>query len=94
MRSVLILPVIHERDLELQTNRVEPTYYTHLIKGLSPMFSWLKKDPAAKLKKDYLAKLENAMLAQRNGDIRKYSALTAEAEAIRVAMEALSPSTL
>ena len=51
------------------------------------MFSWFKKDPVAKLKKAYLAKLEAAMMAQRNGDIRGYSALTAEAEVIREEME-------
>ena len=51
------------------------------------MFSWFKKDPVAKLKKAYLAKLEAAMMAQRNGDIRGYPALTAEAEAIREEME-------
>jgi hypothetical protein len=44
------------------------------------MFGWLKKDPKKKLNDAYLAKLEEAMLAQRNGKIRVYSELTAEAE--------------
>ncbi len=44
------------------------------------MFGWLKKDPKKKLNEAYLAKLEEAMQAQRNGKIRRYSELTAEAE--------------
>jgi hypothetical protein len=49
-----------------------------------PMFSWFKpKDPLINLNKQYRQKLEQAMHSQRNGDIRTYSALTAEAEAIR-----------
>jgi hypothetical protein len=48
------------------------------------MFSWFKpKDPLIHLNKQYRLKLEQAMHSQRNGDIRTYSALTAEAEAIR-----------
>lgn len=47
------------------------------------MLSFLKKDPVKKLTKQYYQKLESAMLAQRTGDIRGYSRLTAEAEAIR-----------
>ena len=46
------------------------------------MFSLFKSDPTKKLKKAYAAKLEQAMLAQRNGDIKSYSFLTEEAEAI------------
>ena len=44
------------------------------------MFSFLKANPEKKLKKQYNAKLEQAMQAQRNGDIEKYSFLTREAE--------------
>lgn len=47
------------------------------------MFSIFKSNPAKKLNKLYLAKLEQAMLAQRNGDILGYSELTAEAEDIQ-----------
>ena len=43
-----------------------------------PMFSFFKKDPLAKLNKQYYQKLESAMLAQRAGDIKSYSSLTAE----------------
>lgn len=46
------------------------------------MFSIFKKDPIKKLNKTYEAKLEQAMLAQRNGNIRAYSMITAEAEKI------------
>jgi Family of unknown function (DUF6435) len=44
------------------------------------MFSFFKKDPLKKLNQQYLQKLEEAMHAQRNGDIRTYSMLTSEAE--------------
>ncbi|MDC0067355.1 DUF6435 family protein [Gammaproteobacteria bacterium] len=53
------------------------------------MLGWLKKDPAKKLQKQYEAKLQEAMLMQRNGKIREYSFLTAEAEQIREQMQAL-----
>jgi len=44
------------------------------------MFSFLKSNPEKRLKKQYNAKLEQAMKAQRSGDIEKYSFLTREAE--------------
>ncbi|WP_140372871.1 DUF6435 family protein [Pseudoalteromonas ulvae] len=44
------------------------------------MFSFLKSDPTKKLKKQYDALLEQAMHAQRKGDIRSYSMLTLDAE--------------
>lgn len=46
------------------------------------MFSLFKKDPIKKLKTAYMAKLEQAMNAQRNGDIKRYSLLSSEAEVI------------
>ena len=46
------------------------------------MFSIFKKDPVKKLNKLYEQKLEKAMHAQRNGDIKSYSLITAEAEKI------------
>jgi hypothetical protein len=52
-----------------------------LLKGQT-MLSFFKKDPVKKLKKAYMAKLEQAMHAQRNGDIKTYSQLSTEAEAI------------
>jgi hypothetical protein len=53
------------------------------------MFSFLKKDPVKKLNKAYYAKLEQAMLAQRNGDIKSYSLITAEAEKIKEQIDAI-----
>ncbi len=46
------------------------------------MFSFFKKDPIKKLQKQYDIKLEQAMHAQRNGDIRHYASLTNEADDI------------
>ena len=51
------------------------------------MFSFFKKDPTKKLKKAYLRKLELALHSQRNGKIREYSTLTAEAEEIKVQID-------
>lgn len=53
------------------------------------MFSFFKKDPLKELNKQYLQKLEEAMHAQRNGDIRSYSMLTSEAEDLLREIEAL-----
>ena len=44
------------------------------------MFGLFKSDPKKKLDQQYKALLEQAMLAQRSGDIRKYSELTELAE--------------
>ncbi len=60
------------------------------------MFSIFKKDPIKKLNQRYEAKLEQAMHAQRNGDIKGYAMITAEAEEIagqiRVLESAKKPS--
>jgi hypothetical protein len=59
------------------------------------MFNLFKSSPDKKIRKQYIAKLEEAMHAQRNGKIREYSFLTAEAEALREQLELLqadSPS--
>ncbi len=53
------------------------------------MFSIFKKDPLKKLNKKYEAKLEQAMHAQRNGDIKGYSMITVEAEEIANEIQAL-----
>jgi hypothetical protein len=44
------------------------------------MFSLFKSDPLKKLQKARAKKLEEAMHAQRNGDIRAYASITEEAE--------------
>ena len=46
------------------------------------MFSLFKSDPRKKLQKIHTNKLEQAMLAQRKGDINSYSMITAEAHKI------------
>ena len=48
------------------------------------MFSIFKQDPIKKLDKLYESKLEEDMHAQRNGDIKSYAMITAEAEKIKV----------
>jgi len=56
------------------------------------MFRWFRLDPVEKLNKKYQSKLKEAMETQRNGNIRRYSELTEEAENIRAEMEALKSS--
>ena len=46
------------------------------------MFSLFRKDQTKQLNKLLSQKLEQAMHAQRNGDIRKYSQLSFEADEI------------
>lgn len=52
------------------------------------MFGLFKKSPLKRWQKDHEALLTKAFNAQRNGDIRLYSTLTAEAEALREKIEA------
>ena len=53
------------------------------------MFSFLKKDPLAKLNKQYSTLLEQALAAQRKGDIRTYSDLSAQAEIVAKEIDSL-----
>nr|WP_136250882.1 DUF6435 family protein [Ningiella ruwaisensis] len=53
------------------------------------MFGLFKSNPSKKLRKTYDMKLEQAMLAQRKGDIKTYSMLTAEAESIWAEIQAI-----
>lgn len=46
------------------------------------MFGIFKTDPVKKLDKAYQQKLEEALHAQRRGDIRTYSLLSAEADVL------------
>ncbi|BDZ73514.1 hypothetical protein GCM10025856_12330 [Methylophaga marina] len=46
------------------------------------MWSLFKSDPEKKLKKQLAQKREQALTAQRNGDIRLFASLTQESEAI------------
>ena len=54
------------------------------------MFGLFKTDPRKKLDQEYKTLLEQAMQAQRSGDIRKYSELTELAEAKKVELDQLS----
>lgn len=47
------------------------------------MFGLFKGTPLKKWQKEHEVKVTRAFQAQRNGDIRLYSTLTAEAEALR-----------
>lgn len=53
------------------------------------MFNLFKANPLKKLQKQHESLLSEAFQAQRNGNIRLYSTLTAEAEALREKIEAL-----
>ncbi|MEX1200331.1 MAG: DUF6435 family protein [Methylophaga sp.] len=46
------------------------------------MFSLFKSDPVKKLKKQLAQKQEQAMLAQRSGDLRKFAAITEKSEVL------------
>ena len=54
------------------------------------MFSLFKSNSLKKLKKTHSAKLEEAMQAQRRGDIRQFASLTTEAEEILREIKKLS----
>ena len=53
------------------------------------MFGIFKKSPLKKWEKEHGLLVTRAFNAQRNGDIRLYSTLTAEAEALREKIENL-----
>lgn len=56
------------------------------------MLGWLRRSPLKKMQREHELILTRAFEAQRNGDIRQYSLLTAEAEALREKIEALKPA--
>ncbi len=53
------------------------------------MFGLFRKSPLKKWEQEHEVLLTKAFQAQRNGDIRQYSMLTAEAEALRKKIENL-----
>jgi hypothetical protein len=53
------------------------------------MFGLFRKSPLKKLQQEHEELQTRAFQAQRNGDIRGYSALTAEAEALREKIDQL-----
>lgn len=46
------------------------------------MFSFFKRDPIKALRQKYDAKAEQAMLAQRKGDMRLFADLTADRKSV------------
>ncbi|MDX1536345.1 DUF6435 family protein [Arsukibacterium sp.] len=57
------------------------------------MFGFLTPNPAKKLRKAYDSKLEQAMHAQRNGDMRLYADLTEQSEQIWQQLTELEKNT-
>lgn len=53
------------------------------------MFGLFKKDPMKKLRQQHDQKLEQAMLAQRSGNLRLFADLTAESEVLWQQVQAL-----
>ncbi len=53
------------------------------------MFGLFEKSPLKKWQKEHEMLMTRAFQAQRNGDIRLYSTLTADAEALREKIETL-----
>ncbi len=53
------------------------------------MFGFLKRDPVEKLRREYMKKMKEARDLQRSGKIPELARKTAEAEVIRLQMEAL-----
>lgn len=56
------------------------------------MFGWLRRNPRKKLEAQYAQKLEQARDAQRNGNIKGYADLMAEAETILQEIDRLAES--
>ncbi|MFQ3322810.1 MAG: hypothetical protein ACI90U_000622 [Pseudomonadales bacterium] len=54
------------------------------------MFSLFKPNEKKRLQKIYSQKLEQALHFQRNGNIRKYSELTTEAETVKLQLDQLA----
>ncbi|CAH9061663.1 hypothetical protein PSECIP111951_02535 [Pseudoalteromonas holothuriae] len=57
------------------------------------MFSFFKRNPTKKLEKQLAMLQEQAMHAQRRGDIRTYSTLTAEADDVYKKIQDIETST-
>lgn len=53
------------------------------------MFGLFKKDPVKQLKKEYVALTEQAMQAQRRGDIEGYSELATKADKLYQELQSL-----
>ena len=58
------------------------SYYSNIVEKELVMYSWLKFDEVRKLQRLYDQKFEEALLAQRSGNIKLYGQLIAESERI------------
>lgn len=74
------------RESELIPTSLRIKYFSRDIRLI--MFAWLFGPPEARLRKQYDAKLEQAMLAQRRGDMKSFAFLSQEAEGIWKKIEA------
>lgn len=54
------------------------------------MLNWLKPNAKKHKQKEYERLIQAAFVAQRNGDIRGYSELTAQAEAVKKQLDSLA----
>ena len=61
--------------------------------GAYTMFSFFKSDPVKKLQKAHAQKLEQAMHAQRNGDMRSYAEITNEADQLWKQIQSLQKNS-
>ena len=82
------VPLLHESAGIFQTGT--EGFTASELEVLVGLFKLFKKDPAKKLRKEYHLKLEKALHAQRNGNIREYSFLTSEAEAVKERLDAVN----
>ena len=57
------------------------------------MFAIFRKDPLKKLNQKYTNLLAQAQQAQRNGDIERYSRLSAEADAVLKEIDQIEVAT-
>jgi len=58
------------------------------------MLNFFRKDPIKTLQKAYETKLTDAQTAQRNGDIRSYSLLSEEADALYHRLQAAKTNSM
>ena len=58
------------------------------------MFGFFKSNPIKKIRKQYDMKLEQALNAQRKGDIKSYAMLTLEAEELWEKIENLDKQSI
>jgi hypothetical protein len=75
------IPILAHKPSAIQLRR-QRNRETEKPEKERAMFGFLKKDPLKQLNKEYGQILEQAMQAQRNGDIEGYSRLSEKADAL------------